>query len=49
MGSPAGFRERFCEFDDGPAAERGVRTLMLGEPMPVRPVGAERAPAHSMR
>jgi CDP-glycerol glycerophosphotransferase (TagB/SpsB family)/glycosyltransferase involved in cell wall biosynthesis len=30
----AGFRERFCEFDDGRAAERVVRTLMLGEPMP---------------
>lgn len=28
----AGFRERFCEFDDGRAAERVVRTLMLGEP-----------------
>uniref|UniRef100_A0AAU3HW48 CDP-glycerol glycerophosphotransferase family protein n=1 Tax=Streptomyces sp. NBC_01393 TaxID=2903851 RepID=A0AAU3HW48_9ACTN len=29
----AGFRERFCEFDDGRAAERVVRTLMLGEPL----------------
>jgi Putative glycosyl/glycerophosphate transferases involved in teichoic acid biosynthesis TagF/TagB/EpsJ/RodC len=28
----AGFRSRFCEFDDGRAAERVVRTLMLGEP-----------------
>ncbi|MER6122017.1 CDP-glycerol:glycerophosphate glycerophosphotransferase [Streptomyces sp. NPDC001795] len=28
----AGFRARFCEFDDGRAAERVVRTLMLGEP-----------------
>jgi CDP-glycerol glycerophosphotransferase (TagB/SpsB family) len=27
----AGFRERFCEYDDGHAAERVVRTLMLGE------------------
>jgi CDP-glycerol glycerophosphotransferase (TagB/SpsB family) len=27
----AGFRARFCEFDDGRAAERVVRTLMLGE------------------
>ncbi|MDW8473404.1 CDP-glycerol glycerophosphotransferase family protein [Streptomyces scabiei] len=27
----AGFRERYCEFDDGRAAERVVRTLMLGE------------------
>jgi CDP-glycerol glycerophosphotransferase (TagB/SpsB family)/glycosyltransferase involved in cell wall biosynthesis len=27
----AGFRARFCEFDDGLAAERVVRTLMLGE------------------
>ncbi|MFE9835089.1 CDP-glycerol glycerophosphotransferase family protein [Streptomyces sp. NPDC005551] len=35
----AGFRSRFCEFDDGRAAERVVRTLMLGErdaPAPVR-------------
>ncbi|WP_149829918.1 bifunctional glycosyltransferase/CDP-glycerol:glycerophosphate glycerophosphotransferase [Streptomyces tailanensis] len=28
----AGFRERYCEFDDGRAAERVVRTLMLREP-----------------
>ncbi|GHJ99279.1 glycosyl transferase [Streptomyces sp. Y2F8-2] len=28
----AGFRARFCAFDDGRAAERVVRTLMLGEP-----------------
>lgn len=27
-----GFRARFCEFDDGRAAERVVRMLMLGEP-----------------
>ncbi|MFF4687720.1 CDP-glycerol glycerophosphotransferase family protein [Streptomyces sp. NPDC001307] len=27
------FRARFCEFDDGRAAERVVRTLLLGEPM----------------
>ncbi|MFJ2567531.1 MULTISPECIES: CDP-glycerol glycerophosphotransferase family protein [unclassified Streptomyces] len=26
-----GFRERFCEFDDGWAAERVVRTLILGD------------------
>ncbi|MET9964829.1 CDP-glycerol glycerophosphotransferase family protein [Streptomyces sp. NPDC006356] len=55
----AGFRERFCEFDDGLAAERVVRTLMLGERMPGRPGGVERVPApatpraqplpHSMR
>ncbi|MFE9625616.1 CDP-glycerol glycerophosphotransferase family protein [Streptomyces sp. NPDC006527] len=32
----AGFRERFCAFDDGRAAERVVRTLLLGEPMPER-------------
>ncbi|WP_406436431.1 CDP-glycerol glycerophosphotransferase family protein [Streptomyces sp. NBC_00631] len=31
----ADFRSRFCEFDDGRAAERVVRTLLLGEPMPV--------------
>lgn len=29
----AAFRARFCEFDDGLAAERVVRTLLLGEPM----------------
>jgi CDP-glycerol glycerophosphotransferase (TagB/SpsB family) len=51
----AGFRERFCEFDDGLAAERVVRTLMLGESMPERPSGVRRVPApadaraHSMR
>ncbi|GGT19048.1 glycosyl transferase [Streptomyces griseoviridis] len=28
------FRSRFCAFDDGRAAERVVRTLMLGEDMP---------------
>ncbi|WP_371671077.1 bifunctional glycosyltransferase family 2 protein/CDP-glycerol:glycerophosphate glycerophosphotransferase [Streptomyces sp. NBC_00289] len=28
------FRDRFCEFDDGRAAERVVRTVMLGERMP---------------
>ncbi|MEU1412760.1 CDP-glycerol glycerophosphotransferase family protein [Streptomyces sp. NPDC005731] len=28
----AGFRARYCEFDDGQAARRVVRTLMLGEP-----------------
>jgi CDP-glycerol glycerophosphotransferase (TagB/SpsB family)/glycosyltransferase involved in cell wall biosynthesis len=27
------FRSRFCEFDDGRAAERVVRTLLLGEPL----------------
>ena len=40
----AGFRARFCQFDDGKAAERVVRRLMLGEqvaepvsvPAPVR-------------
>ncbi|CAM5694337.1 CDP-glycerol glycerophosphotransferase (TagB/SpsB family)/glycosyltransferase involved in cell wall biosynthesis OS=Streptomyces albaduncus OX=68172 GN=FHS32_000010 PE=3 SV=1 [Streptomyces griseoloalbus] len=30
----AAFRERFCEYDDGRAAERVVRALMLGEPLP---------------
>ncbi|MEU9479746.1 bifunctional glycosyltransferase family 2 protein/CDP-glycerol:glycerophosphate glycerophosphotransferase [Streptomyces sp. NPDC048191] len=29
----AAFRARFCEFDDGRAAERVVRTLLLGEPL----------------
>ncbi|MFK0155481.1 CDP-glycerol glycerophosphotransferase family protein [Streptomyces sp. NPDC090493] len=33
----ADFRSRFCEFDDGRAAERVVRTLLLGEPMPEPP------------
>ncbi|MFE0508452.1 CDP-glycerol glycerophosphotransferase family protein [Streptomyces sp. NPDC058964] len=28
------FRSRFCEFDDGRAAERVVRNLMLGESVP---------------
>ncbi|MGW1615307.1 bifunctional glycosyltransferase/CDP-glycerol:glycerophosphate glycerophosphotransferase [Streptomyces sp. NPDC002285] len=41
----AGFRERFCEFDDGLAAERVVRTVMLGELMPERQDGVERVPA----
>ncbi|MFE4248035.1 CDP-glycerol glycerophosphotransferase family protein [Streptomyces sp. NPDC056910] len=42
------FRERFCEFDDGLAAERVVRRVLLGEPAealpPVVPLG-ERVPA----
>ncbi|MFF4356171.1 CDP-glycerol glycerophosphotransferase family protein [Streptomyces sp. NPDC001604] len=33
-GLRAAFRERFCEFDDGRAAERVVRTVLLGEQMP---------------
>ncbi|MFC3351970.1 CDP-glycerol glycerophosphotransferase family protein [Streptomyces echinoruber] len=44
----AAFRERFCEFDDGRAAERVVRRVFLGEPPeaipPVTPL-AERVPA----
>jgi hypothetical protein len=28
----ARFRARFCEFDDGRAAERVVRRVLLGEP-----------------
>ncbi|MEU6575951.1 bifunctional glycosyltransferase family 2 protein/CDP-glycerol:glycerophosphate glycerophosphotransferase [Streptomyces sp. NPDC046805] len=44
----AAFRERFCEFDDGLAAERVVRRVLLGEPPealpPVIPL-AERIPA----
>ncbi|MET9777116.1 bifunctional glycosyltransferase family 2 protein/CDP-glycerol:glycerophosphate glycerophosphotransferase [Streptomyces sp. NPDC006367] len=32
------FRARFCEYDDGRAAERVVRTLMLGEGMPASAV-----------
>jgi CDP-glycerol glycerophosphotransferase (TagB/SpsB family)/glycosyltransferase involved in cell wall biosynthesis len=53
-GLRAAFRGRFCEFDDGRAAERVVRTVMLGEDLPqparVAPLpspAAERA--HSMR
>ncbi|MGW1168004.1 CDP-glycerol glycerophosphotransferase family protein [Streptomyces sp. NPDC002550] len=42
------FRERFCEFDDGLAAERVVRRVLLGEPPeaipPVIPL-PERVPA----
>ncbi|MFB7594749.1 CDP-glycerol glycerophosphotransferase family protein [Streptomyces sp. NPDC056160] len=44
----AAFRERFCQFDDGRAAERVVRRVFLGEPEvalpPVVPL-ARRAPA----
>ncbi|MGW0282378.1 bifunctional glycosyltransferase/CDP-glycerol:glycerophosphate glycerophosphotransferase [Streptomyces sp. NPDC003236] len=44
----AAFRERFCLFDDGLAAERVVRRVLLGEPPeaipPVIPL-AERVPA----
>ncbi|GGY06348.1 transferase [Streptomyces minutiscleroticus] len=46
----AAFRRRFCEFDDGRAAERVVRRVFLGEPEealpPVVPVD-ERTPAPS--
>ncbi|MER7689003.1 CDP-glycerol glycerophosphotransferase family protein [Streptomyces sp. NPDC097610] len=41
----SGFRARFCAFDDGRAAERVVRTLLLGErvehPVPVAVVPAQ--------
>ncbi|MFF8932755.1 CDP-glycerol glycerophosphotransferase family protein [Streptomyces longwoodensis] len=44
----AAFRARFCQFDDGRAAERVVRRVLLGEPpeaiAPVRPL-TERVPA----
>jgi len=47
-GARAAFRERFCQFDDGHAAERVVRRVLLGEPPesipPVIPL-AERVPA----
>jgi CDP-glycerol glycerophosphotransferase (TagB/SpsB family) len=52
-GLRAAFRERFCQFDDGRAAERVVRRVLLGEPPesipPVIPL-AERipAPAHAL-
>jgi CDP-glycerol glycerophosphotransferase len=44
----AAFRERFCAFDDGRAAERVVRRVFLGEPglIPVTPL-ADRTPAPS--
>lgn len=44
----AAFRKRFCDFDDGRAAERVVRTVFLREeePLPVTPL-AERTPAPS--
>ncbi|GGO97406.1 bifunctional glycosyltransferase/CDP-glycerol:glycerophosphate glycerophosphotransferase [Wenjunlia tyrosinilytica] len=44
----AAFRERFCEFDDGRAAERVVRAVLLGE-AEVPPVAPphERTPAVS--
>ncbi|MET7738609.1 CDP-glycerol glycerophosphotransferase family protein [Streptomyces sp. NPDC005385] len=48
----ARFRERFCQFDDGRAAERVVRRVLLGEPPeaipPVLPLAKRRpAPAAS--
>ncbi|KFG75233.1 bifunctional glycosyltransferase/CDP-glycerol:glycerophosphate glycerophosphotransferase [Streptomyces mutabilis] len=44
----AAFRERFCPYDDGRAAERVVRRVVLGQtdPPPVVPL-AERRPAPS--
>ncbi|MFF8730184.1 CDP-glycerol glycerophosphotransferase family protein [Streptomyces sp. NPDC015171] len=44
----AAFRERFCPWDDGRAAERVVRRVVLGEPepQPVVPAG-DRHPAPS--
>jgi hypothetical protein len=46
------FRERFCPWDDGFAAERVVRRVLLGEPPealpPVVPL-AERTPAPAAR
>ena len=42
----SGFRDRFCEYDDGHAAERVVRTLLLGEDGWVPgPSPAEESPA----
>ncbi|MEZ0092180.1 CDP-glycerol glycerophosphotransferase family protein [Streptacidiphilus sp. EB129] len=45
-GLRAAFRERFCQFDDGQAAERVVRRVFLreSEPLPLRPL-ADRTPA----
>ncbi|CAM5412964.1 Glycosyl transferase OS=Streptomyces glaucescens OX=1907 GN=SGLAU_13550 PE=3 SV=1 [Streptomyces glaucescens] len=48
----AAFRARFCEYDDGHAAERVVRTLMLGEeawtPEPVALPGPATASDHDV-
>ncbi|MFJ9543570.1 CDP-glycerol glycerophosphotransferase family protein [Streptomyces sp. NPDC101225] len=45
-GLRAAFRARFCEFDDGRAAERVVRTVLLGErPAPPQPAPLLPAPA----
>ncbi|MET9959141.1 bifunctional glycosyltransferase family 2 protein/CDP-glycerol:glycerophosphate glycerophosphotransferase [Streptomyces sp. NPDC006326] len=43
----AAFRARFCTFDDGHAAERVVRRVFLGQPVPVPAVipPADRRPA----
>ncbi|MET7293690.1 bifunctional glycosyltransferase family 2 protein/CDP-glycerol:glycerophosphate glycerophosphotransferase [Streptomyces griseoloalbus] len=41
------FRDRYCEFDDGRAAERVVRTLMLGERTPGPPAGPVRVPSQA--
>jgi len=43
-GLRAAFRARFCEFDDGRAAERVVRTVLLGE-QPPEPRTAPALPA----
>ncbi|MFE1983610.1 MULTISPECIES: bifunctional glycosyltransferase/CDP-glycerol:glycerophosphate glycerophosphotransferase [Streptomyces] len=43
-----GFRRRFCDFDDGRAAERVVRHIFLGEPLEAMPTVVpldERIPA----
>ncbi|GAA4817496.1 bifunctional glycosyltransferase family 2 protein/CDP-glycerol:glycerophosphate glycerophosphotransferase [Streptomyces ziwulingensis] len=48
----AAFRERFCPYDDGRAAERAVRRIVLGEsePLPVvPPAGRRPAPAAAAR
>ncbi|MGW5103416.1 bifunctional glycosyltransferase/CDP-glycerol:glycerophosphate glycerophosphotransferase [Streptomyces sp. NPDC004100] len=39
------FRARFCAYEDGRAAERVVRTLLLGEPMPDAPAARVPRPA----
>ncbi|MEV5935874.1 bifunctional glycosyltransferase family 2 protein/CDP-glycerol:glycerophosphate glycerophosphotransferase [Streptomyces sp. NPDC052079] len=41
------FRDRYGEFDDGRAAERVVRALMLGEPMPEHTARGGRVPAQA--
>ncbi|GHJ36444.1 CDP-glycerol glycerophosphotransferase family protein [Streptomyces sp. TS71-3] len=44
----AAFRDRFCEYEDGRAAERVVRQVLLGEPEPARGRGSFLVPGAPM-